>query len=318
VNIGGTYAPGWSNLDTWGSVAAAFETSSTAPIQEAHVVGGHGHAAVRPDAWEHHGAGGRDATRRRRPAGRSHRAAGGLDRDRLRARRRRWRVRPRALRRRGGYRRLPERGRRHVPWGIVGLSKEVVVSVSEWARLSTITDPPLDGQTHTEQMTGDGSTTAFQTNYPYAPNSVVGHVTVNGTLWPVTETTPTTGTFTFASAPPAAAVIVVTYQNAGTTGTGATNPIPPGIDARGGRARERGLPGRDGAGRALRGDRRRDDARRRARRHLGQPDRRRHALRLVACQRRVDRCGGPRGARGGHDGHPRHREHREPVRRWRH
>lgn len=83
---------------------------------------------------------------------------------------------------------------------------------------------PLEGQAHVEETVGDGSTVEFQTNYPYAPGSLEVHV--DGLLWPVTETDPETGTFTFDTAPPDDAVIIIRYQNAGTTPTGATNTVP--------------------------------------------------------------------------------------------
>lgn len=98
------------------------------------------------------------------------------------------------------------------------------VPAATLAPVTYITPPPLEGQFGTEQMTGDGVTTLFQTNYPYALGSLEVHV--DGMLTPVTATDPLAGQFTFATAPVLNAVIIVNYQNAGTVGTGATHPYP--------------------------------------------------------------------------------------------
>ena len=110
-----------------------------------------------------------------------------------------------------------------IPSG-TGVGTYFQILATSTVTLSAVTPGPLEGQSHVEEFAGDGSTTAFQTNYPYAENSLA--VTVDGLLTPVTQTTPTTGTFTFADAPADGAVIIVYYQNAGTTGTGATNAVP--------------------------------------------------------------------------------------------
>jgi hypothetical protein len=83
---------------------------------------------------------------------------------------------------------------------------------------------PFPGQVTSEELTGDGTTVEFQTNYPYIPNSL--HVTVDGIHTIVEETDPTTGTFTFTDPPDVDAQIIVTYQAATDVGTGATNPPP--------------------------------------------------------------------------------------------
>lgn len=101
------------------------------------------------------------------------------------------------------------------------------LTIDEIEGLFCIPKVPNAGQTVTEELTGDGSSTLFTVNHPYIAGSLVGHVTVNGVLWPVTETDPAAGTFTFDSAPPLGAVIIVEYQAAGTgEGTGETNPSP--------------------------------------------------------------------------------------------
>lgn len=85
-------------------------------------------------------------------------------------------------------------------------------------------DPPLEGQQHTEQFTGDGATDTFQTGYPYAPGSLV--VSVGGVRTTVTETDPTTGTFQLPFIPATGSIIVVGFQNAGTTPTGGGGVVP--------------------------------------------------------------------------------------------
>lgn len=89
-----------------------------------------------------------------------------------------------------------------------------------------IVPPPLEGQVHGEQFTGDGSTTGFQTAYPYAPGSL--HVHVGGVLVNAMETNPGTGTFTLPITVPTGTVIHVDYQNAGTTPTGGGGVTPSG------------------------------------------------------------------------------------------
>ena len=90
----------------------------------------------------------------------------------------------------------------------------------------TSTTAPATGQPIAPEVagTGDGSTTTFTTNYPYVPGSL--HVTVGGVPQTVTETDPTTGSFTLATAPPTGAQVLVTYNAASQTPTGATN-MPP-------------------------------------------------------------------------------------------
>jgi hypothetical protein len=73
--------------------------------------------------------------------------------------------------------------------------------------------------------TGNGSTTTFTTNYPYAPGSL--QVTVGGVRVVPTETDPTTGQLTLPFAPATGVPIVVTYVAADSTATGATNTAPP-------------------------------------------------------------------------------------------
>lgn len=89
----------------------------------------------------------------------------------------------------------------------------------------TITNTPGNGQHVHETTAGDAVTTTFTTNFPYYPSSL--HVYVNGVLWPITETDPTTGSFTFDTAPPTGAVIFITYQATGGAGTGAGNDPEP-------------------------------------------------------------------------------------------
>ena len=74
---------------------------------------------------------------------------------------------------------------------------------------------PLLGQDAKETLAGDGSTTAFTLTYAYSPNGLK-HVTVDGVdlTGDVTETTPGSGVFTFATAPLLDAVIEVIYQRA--------------------------------------------------------------------------------------------------------
>lgn len=103
-------------------------------------------------------------------------------------------------------------------WGFAGFDW-----VSTDAAL--VTNAPTDGQQVNEATAGDGSTDTFQTNYPYYPGSL--QVFVDGVLWGVDETDPTTGDFTFDSPPPNGAVIIIVYQAAGTTDTGAGNDPTP-------------------------------------------------------------------------------------------
>jgi hypothetical protein len=118
------------------------------------------------------------------------------------------------------------------------VNASVSVHFKFWPDGSPITesaDPPLDGQLHREQFTGDGASDTFQTAYPYAPGSL--HVTVNGIAVVVTETDPTTGTFTLPFVPASGAILLVDYQNAGTTPTGGGGIVPvpggPGADSTG-------------------------------------------------------------------------------------
>jgi hypothetical protein len=81
---------------------------------------------------------------------------------------------------------------------------------------------PAYGQRTCEQITGDGSTGPYTTNYPYLEGSL--EVTIDGIAVVVTETSPTAGTFTLAAV--SSGTIVVCYQIATSTGTGETNPQP--------------------------------------------------------------------------------------------
>lgn len=103
-------------------------------------------------------------------------------------------------------------------WGFAGF---------DWAQSSatTVENAPTFGQTVTEGNTGDGSTTSWMTNYPYRPGSLEVHV--NGLLVGVTETDPTTGEFEFDEAPDAGSVIIIRYQSADPTDTGAGNDPSP-------------------------------------------------------------------------------------------
>lgn len=102
-------------------------------------------------------------------------------------------------------------------WGFAGF---------DWVSTdSVLSNAPTAGLGVGETTAGDGATTAFTTNYPYMEGSL--QVYVDGVLWGVTETDPTTGDFTFDSAPPSGSVIVITYQAASSTGTGAGNDMTP-------------------------------------------------------------------------------------------
>jgi hypothetical protein len=90
---------------------------------------------------------------------------------------------------------------------------------------SSSTTVPLIGQAvGAESATGDGTTTAFTSNFPYSTGSLEVHV--DGELQVVTQTTPASGIFTFAAAPVNGAIIVWTYNASSPTATGATHPAP--------------------------------------------------------------------------------------------
>jgi len=91
--------------------------------------------------------------------------------------------------------------------------------VTEYAECQP--DPGLE---HYEETVGDGVATEFLTNYPYSPLSLEVHV--DGLLWPVTETEPEAGRFTFSEEPPSGAVIILRYRNADVISTGAGNTVP--------------------------------------------------------------------------------------------
>lgn len=103
-------------------------------------------------------------------------------------------------------------------WGFAGF---------DWVQSppTEIVNAPTYGQSVHESNTGDGSTTTWNTNYPYLPGSLQVHV--NGLLVGVTETDPTTGEFDFDTAPATGSVIVIIYQAASPTGTGAGNDATP-------------------------------------------------------------------------------------------
>lgn len=103
-------------------------------------------------------------------------------------------------------------------WGFAGF---------DWTRLATdtVTNRPSAGQSVIEGWVGDGSTTTGATNYPYLPGSLEVHV--DGLLVGVTETDPTTGEFEYDSAPGLGAPVVIRYQAASGTATGAGNDPTP-------------------------------------------------------------------------------------------
>lgn len=74
---------------------------------------------------------------------------------------------------------------------------------------------PSSGQEIIEPaFDSDGTTTTGSpTTYPYAPSSL--RITVNGVQVPVTETDPEAGTYTFATAPPTGAEVIVRYISTG-------------------------------------------------------------------------------------------------------
>jgi hypothetical protein len=84
-------------------------------------------------------------------------------------------------------------------------------------RFETLTcEDPRPGQPIApEEFVGDGSTDTFSLTWPYMPGSI--EVLVDGVDWSdeVTETDPTTGSFSLTYAPPAGAVLIVRYRFTG-------------------------------------------------------------------------------------------------------
>jgi len=85
-------------------------------------------------------------------------------------------------------------------------------------------EPSLGQPIAPESAVGDGATSAYTTNYPYAPGSL--EVFVGGVHAIVTETDPAAGLFAFVSPVPDGVVATWTYLATDPTPTGASNPPP--------------------------------------------------------------------------------------------
>jgi hypothetical protein len=84
---------------------------------------------------------------------------------------------------------------------------------------------PLEGQGHVEQHEGVAEGEEYELGFPYAPGSLV--VTVGGLHVVATEVDPAAGTFTL-PVDATGALVLVHYQNAGTTPTGGGGAYPDG------------------------------------------------------------------------------------------
>lgn len=109
-----------------------------------------------------------------------------------------------------------------VKWTAAQIVNHALGDAGAAATSSTV--PSVGQPISAESATGDGTTVAYTANYPYAAGSTEVHV--DGELVTVTETTPTSGIFTFAVAPPLGATIVWTYNATSPTTTGAAHPAP--------------------------------------------------------------------------------------------
>ena len=104
---------------------------------------------------------------------------------------------------------------------VVPASNDAANTWASAALVLSLTDDPVghpaSGQLVVEpafSSTGT-TTTGSPTSYPYAPASLIA--TVNGVSVPITETNPSAGTYTFATAPPLGADVVIKYISTGQT-----------------------------------------------------------------------------------------------------